>query len=189
MGTELGSAAEPTEVVVRPDRARYRRYFAVRWAIAVLMVGAFLAGAWLAGTPVVAGWLVAGAVLLGAIAVAGVGWQHRTYLDPEPALVLGADQFRILHKRRHLWVPWTDVAAVRLQTITQSKGAEVHLLEFELHPGARAKLPPEKAPLVDRMLLWRTNDLIYSRPCDTPRIQEVEHIARRLHAAAGARAS
>ncbi|WP_256838705.1 hypothetical protein [Ornithinimicrobium faecis] len=171
---------EPHEVVVRLDRARYRRFMALRWTIAVLVVGALLVGAALVDTSERRGWIIASAVIVGAVAVAVLLWHRRTYLDPEPALVLGTAQFRILHKRRHLWVPWTDVESVRLTTM-MVKGQDINLLRFDLLPEARWKLPPEPAPLVDRMMLWRTNDLVYSRPCETPRIEEVERIAQRLH--------
>ncbi|WP_228266390.1 hypothetical protein [Ornithinimicrobium ciconiae] len=87
---------------------------------------------------------------------------------------------------------WQQDAAVVVQpdsrryrriTITR-RLHEIKLVEFDLRPETRWKLPPEPAPLVDRLMTWRTNDLVYSRPCDTPRFTEVLQVAQRLHAQA-----
>lgn len=172
----------PGEVVVRPDRRRYRRYFALRWVVVTLAVAALVIGGGFvwegSGNPA---WSVTAGVIFGALAAFSLCWRWRTYLDPEPALVLRPDQFRIRHKRLDLWVPWTDVASVRRYT-RFAQGHFLEFLEFDLVPEARWKLPMQDARLLDQMMMWRTNDLVYHRPCDTPEIREVEQIAKHLHA-------
>ena len=99
--------------------------------------------------------------------------------------MLRADQFRIRHKRQDLWVPWTDVASVRRYT-KFARGHMLEFLEFVLVPEAEWKLPMQDAPFIDQLMMWHPDDLVYSRPCDTPGIEELEWIAQHLHAQATA---
>lgn len=174
--------------MVRPDRARYRRYFVVRAVFLVAVVGAFWFGAyWSArtgeGDPQAEAMTVAlvfGGLIFAVLSPVSLRWRWQTYLDPNPALVLATDRFRIRHKGMDLWVPWTDVESVRL-TLMVRPGFTLEFLEFNLRPEARHKLPPQKAPLEERLMAFRTDDLVYSRPCDEPRIEQVHQIADRLH--------
>lgn len=55
------------------------------------------------------------------------------------------------------------------------------ILRFDLRPEAKAKLPAGKAPLLDRMFSWATNDLTYARPEDIPPFEQVATAAIQLH--------
>lgn len=182
--TPAGGGDDPLrgadELVVRPDLRRYRRYFGLRWGLLVVVVAAFLVGAFFAGNTVAAVSLIVGTVALAIGSVISLRWRRRHYLDPNPVLILRADQFRIRHKGLDLWVPWADVESVRSYTLSRP-GLVLDMIGFNLIPAARSKLPQQDAPLGQRLMQWRTNDLVYDRPCDTPPMDEVLQIADRLH--------
>ncbi|WP_154402200.1 hypothetical protein [Ornithinimicrobium cavernae] len=172
--------ALPDEIVVRPDRARYQRRFLLTGVALGVIALVCLAVALLGDDT---GYRI-GAVLGGLLGV-GLGalslrWQRSTYLQAEPALILQRQQFRVLHKTQHLWVPWTDVQD--LSVLSRGAGlGRSQILRFDLHPPARAKLPQGKAPLLERMFSWATNDLAYSRPADSPSFEDVAMAAMHYH--------
>lgn len=159
-------------VVPRPEVGRYR----VRWLTNGLVALAGVAVAVLGAvggfeTATTWGMILGGLLLTGAIGAA-TAWQRRTWLAPEPSLVLETDRFRILHKGEHLWVPWTDIGDI---TVT-SRGAGLGkstMVVFHLCPGATTALPRRRASLGDQMFSYGSNQLVYSRPSETPATAEV----------------
>lgn len=182
MGTPTSHPALslPDEIATRPDRARYQRRFLITGVAMGALAVVCLLVAVLAEDLGYRVGAVVGGLLVVALGGPSLKWQRATYLQDEPALVLRRDQFRVLHKGQHLWVPWTDVQD--LSVLTRGAGlGRSEILRFDLRPEASGKLPLGKAPLLDRMFSWATNDLAYARPCDTPSFQEVAAAAMQLH--------
>ncbi|QDO89090.1 hypothetical protein FNH13_12775 [Ornithinimicrobium ciconiae] len=170
----------PDEIVVRPDRARNQRRFLITGGALGLVAVACMVLAVVTDDPGYRIGAVIGGLLVVVLGGLSLKWQRDTYLDPEPALVLQRERFRVLHKGEHLWVPWTDVTD--LSVLTRGAGlGRSEILRFDLRPELAGKLPQGKAPLMDRMFSWATNDLTYSRPADSPRFQEVAAAAMQLH--------
>ncbi|MCK0111234.1 hypothetical protein MWU75_03660 [Ornithinimicrobium sp. F0845] len=172
--------ALPDEIVTRPDTARYQRRFLFTGVALGLVAVVCLVVAVAAEDPGYRIGAAIGAVLVVVLGGLSIVWQRGTYLQAEPALVLQRQQFRVLHKGQHLWVPWTDVQD--LSVLTRGAGlGRSEILRFDLRPEASARLPQGKAPLMDRMFSWATNDLTYARPSDIPSFQEVAAAAMQLH--------
>lgn len=170
----------PDEIVTRPDTPRYRRRFRFTGVALGLVAVACLGFGVLADDPGYRIGALLGGLLVVVLGVLSLQWQRATYLQDEPALVLRRDQFRVQHKGQHLWVPWQDVQD--LSVLTRGAGlGRLEILRFDLRPEASGKLPQGKAPLMDRMFSWATNDLTYARPSDTPSFQEVAAAAMQLH--------
>lgn len=170
----------PDEIVVRADRARYQRRFLMT-GLALGLVGvACIALAIFTEDPGYRIGAIIGGLLVIVLGGLSIHWQRTTYLQDEPALVLTRQQFRCLHKGQHLWVPWADVQDITVLTRGAGMGRS-EILRFDLRPEAQGKLPQGKAPLLDRMFSWATNDLTYARPADTPSFQDVTVAAMQLH--------
>lgn len=172
--------ALPDEIVPRPDTAGYQRRFRLSGAALVLVTVVCLAVALAADDPAYRVGALIGGLLVAVLGGLSLHWQRQTYLQEEPALVLQREQFRVLHKGQHLWVPWTDVQDLSLLTRGAGLGRS-EILRFDLRPEAVGRLPQGRAPLMDRMFSWATNDLTYARPSDTPPFREVAGAAIQLH--------
>lgn len=172
--------ALPDEIVTRPDTAAYRRRLVLTGAGLGLMALVCFVVAVVAEDP---GYRIGagiGGVLVIVLGGPSIHWQRVTYLQDEPALVLQRQQFRVLHKGQHIWVPWADVADLSVLTRGAGMGRS-EILRFDLWPEAQGRLPQGKARLLDRMFSWAAKDLAYARPADTPSFQEVVAAAMQLH--------
>jgi len=172
--------ALPDEIVTRPNTAAYRRRFVFTGSALGLVAVVCLVVAVVSEDPGYRIGAAIGGLLVVALGGLSLQWQRKTYLQDEPALVLQRQQFRVLHKGQHLWVPWADVQD--LSVLTRGAGlGRSEILRFDLRPEAVGRLPQGKASLTDRMFSWATNDLTYARPLDTPSFQEVATAAAQLH--------
>lgn len=179
-----GAAAYPDAVLVpRPDHGAYRRRWLANLALVVGGIGLVVYGLVADDdSPYRLGALVSGLFLVPFV-VWATTWQRRTWLDPEPSLVLAPTRFRILHKGEHVWVPWTDVADLDVAVRGRGIGTSRSLL-FLLRPDASTVLPQRRAPLADRAFSWHPGHLAYSRPSEVPALPEVVATAVELWATA-----
>ena len=163
----------PPQLVVRADPARYRPRWAANGVLAIglvaLAVFALVRDDLEPATR--AGLLIASTMCL-PVVIAAWRWQARTWLDPEPPLVLQPGQFRIRHKGDYVWVPWTDVADLKVAASGAGFG-RVPALVFELAPGATTVLPSRTASWGDRFFALHPDKLTYSRPSDEPPFETV----------------